>query len=266
MPLDHYVSQVHLKNFYSPALNGLMYAIRKADMKRFQTRAQAGFAAYVASCAPAAMRIHTAPMKTALESVAAILDARGGIPNAPKSLGGKSLTELLGEGTVKFDVDPKYPQALGINSIKQRTSIFGNSQWDVLRTGEEGLAFFTSDYPVAIETAELNTPINRIVPLAPDVAIRICPDAALSRAKPEFTFPKFKAVRRNLKRAEVADINRIVVRCAEELVFFRDDRQWIEGFVGNNREYRIEPVTEVIRTATGCINMSTQRVLARSTC
>ena len=36
MSLDHYVSQVHLKNFYSPALDGLMYATRKSDLKTFQ--------------------------------------------------------------------------------------------------------------------------------------------------------------------------------------------------------------------------------------
>ena len=35
MPLDHYVSQVHLKNFYSPKLGELMYAIRKSDLKEF---------------------------------------------------------------------------------------------------------------------------------------------------------------------------------------------------------------------------------------
>src|SRR6202022_1896603 len=40
MALDHYVSQVHLKNFYSPALDGLMYAIRKSDLKRFPTKSQ----------------------------------------------------------------------------------------------------------------------------------------------------------------------------------------------------------------------------------
>ena len=35
MSLDHYVSQVHLKNFYSPKLGKLMYAIRKKDLKAF---------------------------------------------------------------------------------------------------------------------------------------------------------------------------------------------------------------------------------------
>ena len=35
MPLDHYISQVHLKKFNSPALGDRMYAIRKSDLKAF---------------------------------------------------------------------------------------------------------------------------------------------------------------------------------------------------------------------------------------
>ncbi len=35
MPLDHFVSQVHLRNFYSPALGNRMFALRKCDLKPF---------------------------------------------------------------------------------------------------------------------------------------------------------------------------------------------------------------------------------------
>jgi hypothetical protein len=35
MPLDHYVSQVHLRKFYSPVLGDRMYAMRKSDLKTF---------------------------------------------------------------------------------------------------------------------------------------------------------------------------------------------------------------------------------------
>jgi hypothetical protein len=38
--LDHYVSQIHLKQFYSPALENRLYAIRKTDMKLFTPRAE----------------------------------------------------------------------------------------------------------------------------------------------------------------------------------------------------------------------------------
>jgi len=40
MPLDHYVSQVHLKNFYSPELGERMYAIKKTDQKLFTPNSQ----------------------------------------------------------------------------------------------------------------------------------------------------------------------------------------------------------------------------------
>lgn len=40
MALDHYVSQVHLKRFYSPALGELFYAMRKSDLKRFTPKAK----------------------------------------------------------------------------------------------------------------------------------------------------------------------------------------------------------------------------------
>jgi hypothetical protein len=35
LALDHYVSQVHLRQFYAPALDGLMYATKKSDLKSF---------------------------------------------------------------------------------------------------------------------------------------------------------------------------------------------------------------------------------------
>jgi hypothetical protein len=316
MPLDHYVSQVHLRNFYSPVLNGLMYAIRKSDLKRFTPKSQdvcrieegstnaylmrdrvieeflkeveprynaslaklrenkmdqeaiaslAGFAAYVVTCSPTAMRLGTGPLKAQVEAEAAILDKQGLIPKAPEILGEKSITELLKDGTVKFTVDPKYPQALGIASILHHTSVFGNSPWEILHNDEEGSPFFTSDYPVAMETFDINTPINRIVPFAPDIAVRIKPDIRLSGTKPDITFTRFNAARRRLKRADVLTINRLLVRCAEDLIFFRDDQEWVKSFVSKNRRYHIEPVTHKLPHGTGYALASTHRVLEQQT-
>jgi len=314
MALDHYVSQVHLKNFNSPALSGMIYAIRKSDLKRFQTKSQdvcrieegstnaylledraieeflkgvepgynasltklrqnkidqeciaciAGFAAYIVSCSPAAMRILSGPIKAALESTAAALDAQGLIPKAPEALGEKSITELLADGTVKFTVDPKYPQAVGISNVLHYVSVFGNSPWEILRNEDSDNPFFTSDYPAAIETFDLNTPINRIVPLAPDLAIRITPDIRLSNTRQDLSFAKFRAAPRRLKRVEVVDLNRLIVRCAEDLILYRDDREWVAGFVAKNQRYRIEPVTQELSTGTGDLLVSTHRIRAR---
>ncbi len=41
MPLDHYISQIHLKKFNSPALGDRVYAIRKSDLKTFTANSRA---------------------------------------------------------------------------------------------------------------------------------------------------------------------------------------------------------------------------------
>jgi hypothetical protein len=316
MPLDHYVSQVHLKNFYSPVLGNRMYAIRKSDLKRFTPRAEdvcriedgstnayltedraieeflryveprynasvaklrddkidrdavfvlAGFAAYVASCAPAAMRIHAVPLKSALESTAFILDKQGVFGQPPEAFGGRTVTELLADGTVRFTVDEKYPQALGINSIIRRVSLFGNSPWEILHNTVSTSPFFTSDYPAAIEARAHSGIVNRIIPLAPDLAVRILPDVELSRTEPDLSFHLFRYRRQNVGHAQVRELNRLMVRCAEDAVFYRDDRAWIEAFIEKNRHYRIETVMTRVpygSEGSGVMEIASQRVLA----
>jgi hypothetical protein len=192
MQFDHYVSQVHLKNFISPALDGKLYAIRKSDLKRFQPRSKdicriedgstnayltesraieeflkdveprynaslaklredkpdqesifcvAGFVAYIINCSPAAMRIHSEPLRATLASTATLLDAQGQIPKAPEALGGKSITELLADGSVTFNVDPKYPQAIGVTAVMNHVSVFGNSPWEILHNEDANSPF-----------------------------------------------------------------------------------------------------------------------------
>lgn len=311
MALDHYVSQVHLRNFYSPAIENHMYAMRKSNLESFPCNSRsvcriedgstnaylindraieefllsvepyydasvtklrdnkidkecihaiAGFVGYVACCAPAAMRIHAGWLQSMLESGAAILDRQGAIPRAPPSLGSKTLTELLAAKEVSFPVDPKYPQALGINSIIDRVSIYGNSKWEILLNGIPECPFFTSDFPVAIE-ATGHRSMNWIVPLTPELAIRIIPDIRLSGTAPDLSFAKFASTQRILRRSEIVEINRLIIQCAEDLVFYRDDHQWIGDFVAKNRYYHIEAVTDRIPYRTGFMNISTQRIV-----
>jgi hypothetical protein len=66
-----------------------------------------------------------------------------------------------------------------------------------------------------------------------------------------------------VKRSEIIELNRLIVRCAENLVLYRDDHDWIEAFVAKNRRYRIEPVTQQIPHGTGILNITTQRILTR---
>ena len=305
MPLDHYVSQVHLKRFYSPVLGNRMYAVRKADLKAFTPDSQAvcrimdgstnaflredrvvedflktiepkynvavdklikgeidkeciytiaGFVAYVIVCSPAGMRINAELPKVGVENSIALLEAHGRLPPRPAELVGESL---------KAEIDPKFPQALGIASIRERTAIFGNSQWEVLHNGFDDSPFFTSDFPAAIErTGDLRI-VNRIIPLAPSLALRIRPDPTLGTRRADFSFANVRYRSRNLGHEELVMLNRLIVQCAEETVFYRDDHQWVRPFIAKNRHYRIELRTSRIPTPTGgTFLISTQRIVA----
>ena len=169
---------------------------------------------------------------------------------------------------IHFKVDPKYPQAHAINSIIERVSILGNSKWEILHNSIPDSPFFTSDYPVAIETTDrrrvLNLALqnNMIVPLAPDIAIRIFPDISLSGTAPDFSFPKFTSGRRTPSRSKVVEINRLIVRCAEDMVFYRDNYDWIDKFVAKNRYYRIEEVTKRVPDAEGFLIYSQRQIVS----
>jgi len=311
MPLDHYVSQVHLKNFYSPKLGSLMYAIRKSDLKLFTPNAQsvcrieegstnsylredrvveeflkgiepkynavlaklaadkidleciyviAGFIAYVLACSPAGMRIQSEPLKGSVEETARSLDSKGSFPPPPPELGGESLTVLLRSGKVHVVTDPKYPQAIGIASILSSTITFGNFKWEILINPFDDSAFFTSDFPVAIEMTEDLRVLNRIAPLSPNLAIRIRPDLSLARERTDFSFSGFRRSIRKLTRPEVISVNRLIVRCAETTVFFRDNYEWVPKFAKKNARFRIEPRTRRIPYGNGTLLWFTQEV------
>jgi hypothetical protein len=104
--------------------------------------------------------------------------------------------------------------------------------------------------------------VNRIVPLAPDLAVRILPDVTRARTKPDLTFSGFRYRRVRLARTDVSALNRLIVQCAEDMVFHRDAHAWIPRFVSTNRHYRIECVTSRVPHGTGIMNVATQRVVA----
>lgn len=313
MPLDHYVPQVHLKNFYSPSLGERMYGIRKNDMHTFQCRSNdvcrtkdgstneyiqderaieeflktiepkynravqrlrddkvdseciytiSGFVAYVATCSPAAMRIRSEPLQKSLDATLRIWDGEGKIPRAPAELGSKTATELLDEGKIGNVVDPKYPQALGISNIIGLASMFGNFSWDVLINEEPSSPFFTSDFPVAIEETRDPRILNRIVPLAPDTAIRIRPDRNIDRAKADLSFSEFSYRLMKPGLSKIRKINQLIVQCAETFVFYRDELPWIQKFVSKHQQFRIEPRTHEFRTA-GRVSLESTQCITR---
>src|SRR5262249_20155273 len=102
--------------------------------------------------------------------------------------------------------------------------------------------FFTSDFPTTIEDTGPLRPSNKVIPLAPDLAIRIHPDPRWFRTNPDLSFPHFRYSYPKLARAGVVEINRLIVQCAEDMLFYRDNHKWVSDFLAKNRHYRLETI------------------------
>ena len=59
-------------------------------------------------------------------------------------------------------------------------------------------------------------------------------------------------------------MNRLIVRSAEDMIFYRDDVPWIPTFIGKNRHYRIDAVTERVPQGRGFLNIATQRIVSHA--
>lgn len=242
-----------------PRYNASLEKLRANSLDPEAIYAIAGYASYVAICSPAAMRIHAEPIRKTVEMTAAIMDQQGKFGAAPAALGGKSLTQLLGDGDVKIKIDPKYPQSMGIQTITRRVSVWGNSSWDILINGDANSPFFTSDFPIAIERSSDPRIINWVIPLAPDLAIRIYPDTT-QRDKFDLGFKDLRTKLRKLNRQDIMRINTGIVQCAETTVYSSHDAAWVESFVRKHRQYRIEPETMEVPMEGKTAMISTMRI------
>ena len=241
--------------------NDSVSALEEGKPDHEHVYAIAGFVAYVLTCSPTAMRINRGPLEGLLETTAKILDGLGMIPAPPAKLGGENLTQLLDSEKIEFKVDPKYPQAIGIGNILQRVASFGNFHWDVLINDHKDCPFFTSDFPVGNETTSDPRVLNRIIPLTPAIAIRIRPNLGISPDIATFEFGEFSIERHKLRRQEAIEINRSLVRAAEDLVFFNDDQPWIARFVERNRHFRVETENLKAPHPSGVFQWSRQRTM-----
>src|SRR5262249_26453089 len=121
--------------------------------------------------------------------------------------------------------------------------------------------FFTSDFPVAIEETDNPQILNRIVPLSPNIAVRIIPNPMLDRSEIDLSFKNFRYRSRQAARQEVRNLNSLIVRCAEDLILYRHNYPWIQPFVVKNRRHRIQAKTVKIKTGDGILVISTHRIV-----
>jgi hypothetical protein len=243
-----------------PRYNQAVDQLKSGRIDREAVYVIAGFLAYVSACSPTAMRLGADPLRTVVEATAAILDTTGQLPPAPEALGRQNMSQLISEGVVKVDVDPKYPQAIGISTILDRVCMWGNSVWDLIHNAEPDSPFLTSDFPAAIERSSNGQILARIVPLTPDFSVRIHPDRVSRDRRQDMTFSAFRPRVLAARLSVVRAINESIARSAEELVFFRDRRDWVVPFLTKNARFRIEATTKKVPFGESFMNISSMAI------
>lgn len=210
--------------------------------------ALSGFVSFIIGCSPTAMRLGTRSLERLTYTEIELLDREGMLGPAPAELGGKTATELLQNGDIIIETDPKFPQAMGISGVVELMRAFATFHWDILINRQsDKFPFLTSDYPAAIEGVGRQIPAVRIVPLRPDLAIRIMPQ--IRPPNQPGLFAAFRYKLRKVSPSEVHKINTAIVRCAENIVFSPIRAGGIARLVRINAKYRIE--LEHTRTPQG---------------
>jgi hypothetical protein len=171
-----------------------------------------------------------------------------------------------------------FPRASENNSARSRRLSAGSADRPALRRQHLNLPQFRDDllrtqtFPrhcisASPSSGSLKSPGSekpgQVIPLAPDIAIRITPDPSSVREQ-DLSFARMRFRTMRPKLAKIQELNKLIVQSAEELVFFRDDLYWIPDFVARNRDFRVEPITNTIPADTGYYVVATQRIRRRS--
>lgn len=77
-------------------------------------------------------------------------------------------------------------------------------------------------------------------------------------------FTKFKFRTRRASFEDITDINRTIVRCAENTVVYKADLPWVERFVAQNKDFWVEEKVTVRRSKRSATHFSRQ-VIAKKT-
>ena len=207
----------------------------------------AGYVANLMTCTPAWRRVgvqlynHHA---TAYLTFAKRMEEKHG---GNSSLPVEGIT-MLERGEIKLDHDPDYIKAVVTQQLIDSAWMIYHQDWVVL-SNPTPYPFLTSDNPVVIkEAADFRQSPERFVALAPNLGLLMrtirttLPPIALA-------LPRMGEVaRRTVDVADAKHLNRLVARCAEELVLSSTgSSRAIATLVRNAANFRVE--TEFVEFA-----------------
>ena len=200
----------------------------------------AGYVANLMTCTPAwrrvGIQVHNDHATAYLSFAKSMQEKHGG--NAPLPVDG---IEILERGELKIEHDPDYIKAVVTRQLMGHAWMIYHQDWVIL-SNQTPYPFLTSDNPVAFEEAKDRLkPPTRFVPLTPRLGLLVRGTRTNLPSMGFETPPLGRVSRRNVDAANAKYLNRLVARCAEELVLSSIRSDAIATLVHNASRFRLEP-------------------------
>ncbi|MEX1204246.1 MAG: DUF4238 domain-containing protein [Dongiaceae bacterium] len=207
--------------------------------------------AYIANlmtCTPAWRRVGIDSFEKSLLSylsfVKRMKEKHGGQPELPVEA-----IKALEQGRIKISANPAYIKAAVTRQLLEQTWNIYNQAWVILKN-ETDEPFLTSDNPVALYSSpNIGDPFQRYLTINPklalDIMVRrdlIIPFDADHASEYLRRPPMGRVVDRNAVKADVKNVNMLIVQCAEDLVFSSRASPVIVKLVKKYANYRVEAV------------------------
>ena len=146
---------------------------------------------------------------------------------------------MLEAGKIDIDYDTDFIKAVTTRQLMDTAWMLHNQEWHVFEN-DTPHPFITSDNPVAFDPPpRLGQPPTRFVTVTPRLGLLIRVTnltVPVDLSKP----PLGKIIHRRCTDFGAHYLNRLVARCAEELVFSNTEASGVASVVRNAAPYRVE--------------------------
>jgi hypothetical protein len=223
-----------------PKYNTVVENIKEKKFGIVEIFVIAGIMSSISTCSPTGIRLGSHLIRDSFEDDIKILDKNNVLPKPPHALEAKSISELIENGKIKVQIDDKFTQASGVSELFSQIVNIGNFDWEILINPFEDNPFFSSDYPICIEKTDDIRVLNKVFPIDPYIAIKIYPDLNRVTDEIDFGFKKNRFRYSIIDNQEVMYINRLIVKCAEDSVFYSKNGEWILPFISKYKKYYLD--------------------------
>lgn len=227
------------RKIFEPLWNTAVEALLCGACPPDHRLAIAGYVANLMTCTPAWRRVgvqlYNDHAAACLSFAKRMQEKHGGNPNLP--VDGIAMLET---GQIKLDHDPDFVKAVVTRQLLDSAWMIYHQDWVVLANPTD-YPFLTSDNPVAIEqVADVRRPPTRFVALTPKLGLLV---RAVRTKLPAIALelsPMGQVSRRTVDATAAKRLNRLVARCAEDLVLSSTNSSAVATLVRNAARFRVE--------------------------